>query len=108
MSAKNVNSTKESVHDYKLYFELIHCDVMQQFVNLNSYNTVYSDIKKMTLTTYLQLKSTHDCKKKIRRYFQNYGVNKFTSEIERINAVNEFKSDMTAFMQLKIKKENKK
>ena len=111
VAAQLSKGVKESVHNYSLYYALIQAGIMQRFVNLNSYNTLYSDIKNMTEKEYINLKSTFDAKKKLRRYFQNFGINKFKTEIERINALNAFLADMSAlliFENKKAEKENKK
>ena len=55
---------------------------MQQHINLKSANWIFADIQKMTEQNYIDLKSSDDRKKKIRRFFQSFGVNKFQTETE--------------------------
>lgn len=109
LTALNQKSTVngENSHDYKLYYKLIQSGIMQQHINLKSANWIYADIQKMSEQNYLNLKSSDDRKKKIRRYFQSFGVNKFQTETERLNAVSELKADLLALLMLKVKKENK-
>jgi len=103
VSANKSNSVNS--HEYNLYYKLIKKGIMQKFVNLKSANWIYAEVEKLTEKEYLELKSTDDRHKKIRRYFQNLGVNTGLKETDRQKLIAETKSDLFALLTLSDKKD---
>lgn len=105
MSAKSNNSAKVSSFDYSKIFDFVQSGALsEKTANLQSYNFLYANIKKMQKNDFCNMKSDEPEKKKIRRFIQNLGKGQSLTPENRKKMQIDFWTAIEKLHQMLIKK----